>query len=166
MANIQTIKTAIAGTLGLDSGGEDVVDELFATAVHYIKAVDAATGTTTSVKIAHNPNPYPMKILRASYSPGATLTSNASNYATLGIFVDDGADGAQAVALSQTTQTSGGGGSGDFAADIEVPLSDATVANLDVPAGANVFFEIAKAADGVVVPAGTLTMVWTPTGSY
>ena len=163
--NLGNIKNRIAGTLGIDDGGEAAVDELFATAIHYIKAVDGATGTTTAVKVAHNPNPYPMRILRASYSPGTTLTSNASNYATLAIETDDGADGTPVACLSQTTQTSGGGGSGNFVADTEVPLSDTTAAALDVVAGGNVFFTIAKAADGVVVPAGTLTVVWTPTGS-
>lgn len=129
----------VQGPPGISSGAswdKAAADSLAAdTTAHYIFRAD----TARTIKAAY-------------FIPDASLTSNSTNYATLSATVEDGAGGAVGTAASVTTKTSGGGGSGNWTAGTPVALT--LGATLALTAGQVVKFGIAKAAAGVVVPAG------------
>ncbi len=159
MSDMTDIQLKVAGTTALDEGGLSAVQQLFSHVVAYKKAaVDTTLLETYLLKVWTNPHSYPVKLARAVYNPDATLTANTSNYATVALQTDDGADGTPATAKVFTTSTVAGGGSGNFVADTQVlfPASGDVAAALTVAAGANVFLSVAKAGAGILVPAGVL----------
>jgi hypothetical protein len=110
-----------------------------------------ATDVTALTKIWTNPFPFPVLIRNIKISPAATLTAHAANYASVLFKTDDAANGTPATAATfQTTITSG---TGDWAVDVAETPSSWTAANRVIPVGGNLFYEITKAASGVVVPA-------------
>lgn len=122
-------------------------------AVHWDKsAADGSAGATLSHYLYRADTARTITAVRII--PDGTLTAHATNYATISIAVEDGAAGAVGTAASQTTKTTGAGGSGDWAAGVPVDITlGATVA---LSAGQVLKGSIAKAASGVVVPAFTL----------
>jgi hypothetical protein len=162
MSDLYDVQKKLAGDLALDEGGIDVIQKLFSTVATYKKAaVDTTLLETYSLKVWSNPYSTPVRIARAVYNPDATLTANTSNYATITLDVDDGANGTPVAAKTLTTSTVAGGGTGNFVADTQVlwPASGDTASALTVAAGANIFLTVAKAGAGILVPAGVLEIV-------
>lgn len=156
MSNIGDVKMKLAGTLGLDDGGEATVNDLSDLVVTWQKdAADAAAGDATNTCIFRNKLSCDLRVVAAEYIPDATLTAHDTNYATLSLQV--GTVGSFAAAASQTTKITGG--SGDWAADTPEALTlSSTPANLVVDAGDILQADIAKANSGVAVPAGVLVV--------
>lgn len=130
------------------------------------RAQDAAAGTTTAetvvgCSIANPANPTgPSKVLRVYYVPAAGVTAHDSNYATITVSKYTAAGASKTTVATITTQTTGGGGSGDWTAlvPMEITLSS-TLANRIVEPKATLTYEIAKASSGVQLPAGKLVVV-------
>lgn len=116
------------------------------------KAADAAAGTAASFGLDPSTD-FQVKFTSVRFTPGAALTSDDTNYATVSLVYNDGAGGGDTVVASATTKTSGSGGTGSWVADTPVVIP-ITAANAVVPAGKNLQFKVAKTASGVVVPAG------------
>ncbi|HEX6276326.1 MAG TPA: hypothetical protein VFZ53_24970 [Polyangiaceae bacterium] len=160
MSNLTFIR-ALGGSLGEGHGsssysntsGEQIVDNLVDfIAVPYRKtsADGMATTTTSDTQIGFiNPFDFSIKLVSAfAVAVGGTLTAHDTNYATITLKFDDGAAGTPAVAATWTTTTTG---TGNWAVGIR-EAATLTVANLTLVAGGAVWFNIAKAAAGVVVP--------------
>jgi hypothetical protein len=140
---------------------------MYATAFHVqiSKAADGAASTaTTNTFMFCNETPYPMYVLSASYvSPAGTITASATDYATISVLTDNGAAGTPAAAGQRST-TIAAPGTGNVAAAIKADILTAgtiTAANSTarvLVAGGILWFAIAKAGSGVVVPAGTITV--------
>lgn len=112
---------------------------------YYKTAADSLAADTTSLGFLDAQQNY--SIVAASYVPHYVLTAHASNFATIAIKV-----GAATLA-SVTTEITG---SGDFVLNTPVDLTLASA--VDIDEGDVVLFDIAKAASGVAVPAGILSV--------
>lgn len=120
-------------------------------------AVDGAAATTTAYTAAEQIRMRCAgRVLGAYFCPAATLTASDSTYATIKVVTADGAAGAEVVAASASTTTTG---TGDFAAGRTEALTiSATAADTRFVAGALLSFSIAKASTGVAVPAGVFSI--------
>lgn len=128
------------------------------------KAVDANAGDATAATyIWHNPTPYPMRLIGASIVSPSTLTASDTVYATINILTDDGAAGTAVAAFTRTTKLSASGGTGNWAAKVMVNLANETVASAQqvIPSGGSVYYSIAKASTGTIVPASVITITVT-----
>lgn len=161
MSDLLDIQAKIAGTMGNDEGGESTVLDLFSLVVPYDKtAADGVAGTTTAnTKVWCNPYSTPLKIVRATLNPGGTLTASDTDYATISLLTDDGAAGTPVAATTILTKTVAGGGSGNWASAVSLVFANQTASALAVPAGGCIWFAIAKAGLGVVVPVCKLQLV-------
>lgn len=121
-------------------------------------ADDAAAGTVTTV--------FPFRKVQANetgtvsavyYTPDAALTANATDYATITVAHRRSSDYTTSVGLAaRATDTVT---TDDMVAFTPWALTlDGTAANLEVNSGDILTFAIAKAASGVAVPAGVLTI--------
>lgn len=161
MANIDDFMKRLDGTDGLGlattalfSGDQPppVVRQAFDFWVDFDKtAADGAAATTTADTYIWT-NPFDFNVVVADarmITLGAGLTADNTNFATVSIKTDNGAGGATAVALSITTAITD---SGNFTSNVSKRFTAKTGANAILAPGANLFFNIAKAAAGVVVP--------------
>lgn len=114
---------------------------------HVKTAADSGASDATSLGMLVADRP--LKLLKAEYIPWSTLTAHDTNYATIALKV-----GSTSLA-SQTTKITGG--SGNFVLNTPVALALGTTVTL--AAGDVLLFTIAKAASGVVVPAGKCQIV-------
>jgi len=119
-----------------------------------VRAVDGAAGTTTA-EVAVGVSPQAGKLVKAYYVAAAGLTAHDTNYATITVSRYTAAGGSKTTIASITTQITGG--SGNWTAFVPVPLTLA--ADNAIPAGALITYEVAKAASGVALPAGSLVLV-------
>jgi len=117
----------------------------------YTKALDDAAATDATAETPIHRVRFRERILRAAYIPSAALTANDTNYATLTFAKRDAAD-TQTVLNSFTTKITGG--TGDWVARVAEEFTLTT--GLDLNTGDTLTLTIAKAAAGVVIPAGTL----------
>ncbi len=165
MADPSDIQAKIAGTLGLDEGGETAVANLFGfhERITHASAENAVTNVANT-KVFVNPYPYPLRLLGASYNPtGAGLTADNTNFATINVLTDDGAGGTPVAGLSAVTtlNTSVTGATGNWTQNISENFAVSNGAALGVPVGGVVWFNIVKSgAGGVDVPAGELTVLF------
>lgn len=120
------------------------------------RAQDAAAGTTTAETVV-GCTVQSGKIVRAYYVPAAGLTANDTNYATITISRYTAAGGSKTTVAQITTQTTGGGGTGNWTAFVPVPITLSS--NTSLEAGATLTYEVAKAASGVQLPAGSLVVI-------
>lgn len=166
MSALSTIQDKIIGVQALDvTSPADAVAELFAfpRSVAHASAENATTNVANT-KVFVNPFSYPLKIKRAVYNPtGAGLTADNTNFATINILVDDGANGTPAIGLVAVTtlNTSVTGATGNWTEDTNVNFAVLNAENIDVPVNGVVWFNIVKSgAGGVDVPAGELTLLF------
>src|SRR5687768_12134846 len=150
MSDVGTILDKFVGTTGLDLGQEALVGirGLFAKEAVFVKAAaDGAAGTTTALtKMWTNPYPYPLRVDRVLYQPDAGLTADNTNYATIILSKDDGADSAPAAVCSMNTQLTG---TGTFATDVsKVAAETMFAADRVLAVGGNFWFSITKTAAG------------------
>ncbi len=164
MSDLYDIQAKIAGTLGLDEGGETAVANLFAFSerVTHASAENAATNVANT-KVFVNPYAYPLRVMAANYNPtGAGLTADNTNNATINILTDDGAGGTPVAALTAVTtlNTSVTGATGNWAQNVSENFAVSNAAAQAVPVGGVVWFNVVKAGTGVDIPAGELTVLF------
>lgn len=173
MSNLTFIR-ALGGSLGeghgsssyTDTSGVQIVKNALVDfiAVPYRKtSADGMATTTTANTMIGFMNPFDFSIQLVSafaVAVGGTLTANDTNYATITMLFDDGAAGTPAVAATWTTTTTG---TGNWAVGVK-EAATITTANKVLVAGGVVWFNIAKAAAGVVVPTSDYYMRFTKLG--
>ena len=118
------------------------------------RAQDAAAGTTTA-EAAVAMTVQKGKLVKAYYVPAGAVTAHDTNYATITISRYTAAGGSKTTVASITTKITGG--SGNWTAFVPVEITLATDTALE--AGACLTYEIAKAASGVQLPAGSLVLI-------
>lgn len=85
------------------------------------------------------------------------LTANDTNYANFVLRING------QVFATLTTKTLAGGGSGDWVQNVPVTLSvGSLVPATTVTAGSVSTIQITKSGSGVIVPSGTLRLIWRP----
>lgn len=119
-----------------------------------VRAVDGAANTATS-EIAVGVCPQASKLVKAYYISAAGLTAHDTNYATITVSRYTAAGGSKTTIATVTTKITGG--TGDWTALVPVPIT--IQADNAIPAGALITYEIAKAASGVAIPAGSLVLI-------
>ena len=158
LANIQRDDFDGQGKLARDHGPVDlagVVVELAEKQAAWNKdAADGAAGTATAEHAVFRNRTHALKVLGVTYIPDAALTGHDTNFATIIVRRRTalGADGG--IVATQTTKLTGG--SGTWVAFVPVAIPLAAPVNVDLAAGQSLTVEIAKAAAGVAVPAGSL----------
>jgi hypothetical protein len=150
MGDLTDVKTKWAGTVALDEGGEDTINGLTDFEIRYEKAAADAMASTTTANTLFWANPYDfsVKIVGAKVAPASTIATDETDYVTVTIKVDDGAAGTPATAVSWVSNAAG---TGAWATGI-CEAGTLTAANCTVVAGACLWFNIAKAASGKIVP--------------
>lgn len=118
------------------------------------RAQDAAAGTTTA-EAAVAMTVQKGKLVKAYYVPAGAVTAHDTNYATITVSRYTAAGGSKTTVASITTKITGG--SGNWTAFVPVEITLATDTALE--AGACLTYEIAKAAAGVQLPAGSLVLI-------
>lgn len=121
-----------------------------------VRVVDALASTATAeipVGVAVNAS----KLVKAYYLPGAALTADDTDYATITVSRYTAAGGSKTTIASLTTETTAGGGTDDWTAKVPVALT--LSASTDIAAGALITYEVAKEGSGVALPAGSLVLV-------
>lgn len=118
------------------------------------RAQDAAAGTTTA-EAAVAMTVQKGKLVKAYYVPAGAVTAHDTNYATITVSRYTAAGGSKTTVASITTKITGG--SGNWTAFVPVEITLATDTALE--AGACLTYEIAKAASGVQLPAGSLVLI-------
>lgn len=132
------------------------------------RVVDGAANTTTAETVvgfvpkAPGANSSRAKVLRVYYLPGAALTADDTDYATITVSKYTSAGGSKTTVATATTAITGGTGNWTAFVPMEITLS-ATAANLILQSGAMLTYEVAKAGSGVAIPAGKLVVVLTDT---
>lgn len=164
MADPYDIQVKIAGTLGLDEGGETAVANLFAfhERVTHASAENAVTNVANT-KLFVNAYPYPLRLMAASYNPtGAGLTADNTNFATINVLTDDGAGGTPVAGLVAVTtlNTSVTGATGNWTQNVSENFAVNNGAALAIPVGGVVWWSVVKSgAGGADIPAGELTVI-------
>jgi hypothetical protein len=155
MGYIDDLRNSFDGTYGLPAGASSAFNAMTDFCVEYVKASadSMAADTTAATKFWCNGFGFSLSIVSGKISPNATLTAHDDNNAVITVERDDAANGTPAAALTWNTDTTGGGGTGNWAVDTPVPNVSRTAANSIMVAGSNLFFAIAKGGTGVVVPA-------------
>lgn len=121
-------------------------------------SADATAATTTSETFTGVYVPRAAKLTAIVFVPtSGNLTANATNFATVTVSKRN-ASGASKTSVATLTTTVASSGDLTQGAGKACVLSS-TAGALDLPAGSTFTFEIAKAASGVVVPAGRFTVV-------
>jgi len=166
---VSRLATLFAGGSNLNSqeGTSDdlphyIADLADRSAKHTKSAVDGGATDTTAETIFHtNSGSHTQDVVGVSYTPGASLTSNDTSYATLTVKKRTAAGADGGVVGTIATKTAAGGGSGDWTAFVPVAgtlNTDPTV--LELAPGDSLTVSIAKASSGVAVPAGVLIAAW------
>lgn len=127
------------------------------------RAVDGAANTTTAETVVGYAvrapgNATTSKVLKVLYLPGAALTADDTDYATITVSKYTAAGGSKTTVATATTAITGGTGNWTAFVPMEITLS-ATAANLILQSGAMLTYEVAKAGSGVAIPAGKLVVV-------
>lgn len=144
-----------ANTAGLSV--ENTIGSVFDFQVQFQKAADdgMASTATADTKFWTNPYTFPVQIVAASYNADGAITADNANYATVSVKADDGLGGATAAIAQWVTQITG---SGNIVAQIAKAATLLNTASVAVPAGASLFFNVAKTGTGVIVRSGVFTL--------
>lgn len=163
MSLIGDFMKALAGTDGIgrdtpflvgnpNTGNVPVTHQAFDLWVDFDKtAADGAAATPTADTFIWT-NPYDFSLLVTAgrmIGIGAGVTADNTNFATISIKTDNGAGGATAIALSAATTITD---LGTLVSNQSKLFTLLTPANQILVPGGNLWFNIAKAAAGVVVP--------------
>jgi hypothetical protein len=122
--------------------------------LEFVKAAADGAAATATAETLFARAPVAGRVLAAYYCPSAALTADASHYASLLLAKRDGAGGASAAVATKTTAT------GSWTAF--VPVSLGTITNGTLVAGDVLTAAITKTGNGVVVPSGTLVVLYEP----
>jgi hypothetical protein len=150
MSNLGDFKRGLTA-LAQATGGLATINQAFSVPIGYAKtAADGMASTTTAATLFWvNPFDFALKIVSARLVSASALTADATNYGTVLVQVDDGANGTPATALTWETSLTG---TGNWVADT-AESATVTAANAVIAAGACLHFTITKAGSGVVIPA-------------
>lgn len=164
MSDLGDIQAKIAGTMGLDEGGDVAVANLFAYHERFTHASsENATTNVANTKVFANPFPYPMRLLGAKYNPTAAgLTADNTNFATINILTDDGLGGTPAIGLTAvaTLNTSVTGATGNWTQNVNVNFAVLNGAAMAIPVNGVVWFNVVKSgAGGLDIPVGELVVL-------
>jgi hypothetical protein len=124
--------------------------------ISYVKAAHGAAGTTTAETVIGHVN-FACKIIAARYVPAAALTADNTNNATITVSKRVAGGGSKTTIASITTNVASGNWTQWAPKDLTLT---AVAADLQIAANSGITFEIAKGGTGVVVPAGTLELVF------
>lgn len=124
--------------------------------ISFVKAADGAAATTTSETVIGHVN-FACKIIAARYVPAAALTADNTNNATITVSKRVAGGGSKTTIASITTNVASGSWTQWAPKDLTLT---ATAADLQIAANSGITFEIAKGGTGVIVPAGTLELVF------
>lgn len=156
----EILKAQQAGVLGT-AGASDPIGEVgkmhrFSLLITKASA-DAMASTTTSETYTGLYLPVKARLVACYLSVTATgITANATNYATITVSKRDSAGANKTTVVSFATDTVT---TDDVTTGVGKSLTP-TAANVICDAGSTFTYEIAKAASGVVVPPGTLTLIF------
>lgn len=98
-----------------------------------------------------------IEIVSVQYNPGAAVTADANDFATVIVGKRDNAGGARTTIASRATDLAGGSWVAFISAGITV---SGVLATRTVPVGSHLTFEVTKAMAGVVVPRGSIEVVY------
>jgi hypothetical protein len=118
-------------------------------AAQWFKEADTVATTTTSERVVLTA-PEGITITGIRIEPAAAVTASDANYATLTIARRDAAGGNKATVGTLTTQTGGGGGSGNWTAFSTISVG--SLANTSLAPGQKLTIEITKTGLGVTLP--------------
>jgi len=118
-------------------------------------AADAAAADTLAEHAFAGKSQDTKVVNKVFYIPDATLTAHDTDYATLEVRerLADGSDGGLIASITTTTADSG-----SWAAFVAVDFNLESLAARTIAADSSLTIKIAKAASGVVVPAGRLVV--------
>lgn len=135
--------TAFASSSHTHSGGVSHEVQWFK------EAADSLSTTATTERVVFTA-PENITITDVSVEPGVALTESDTNYATIVIARRDATGGNKVTVASETTQTSGAGGSGNWTAFSTVSLG--SLSNTPFAEGQKLTIEITKTGLGVALP--------------
>jgi len=155
MGDITDVKARLS-VFAQDDGGEDTINGLTDIYVQHSKAsADAMASTTTAdTLIWCNPYDFSLRVVSARIVSASALTAHDTDFATITVKTDNGANGSPATALTWETTTTG---TGSWATDV-AEAATVTAANATLVAGGCLHFNIAKGGSGVVVPASLVVI--------
>jgi hypothetical protein len=118
-------------------------------AVWFKEAADSLAATATSERVVFTA-PENITITDVFVEPTAGVTASDINFATMAVSRRDATGGGKVTIVSETTQTVGSGGSGDWTPFGTVSLG--ALANTSLSEGQKVTIEISKSGVGVALP--------------
>jgi hypothetical protein len=123
--------------------------------INFFYTKPAADGTaataTADMLLWTNPYDFPVYVIGAKAAmTGAALTNDPTNNAIITFKTDNGAGGGTAIAATLTTTVALHGAT--LLQNQSNPFDTITAANIAIPAGGGLWFNIAKGGTGVVVP--------------
>ena len=153
MSDTELAKQLLEGDLESSlSDAKAEVGKQFTVHLKWVKAADDAMASTTTAEAFVASVPYAGLIKAIYFIPGAAITADASDFATLTVRKYDAAGANDEIVGTLTTELVAGGGIGNATAGVRYAFTLVS-AQLPVVAGGSLTFEIAKAMSGVVVPA-------------
>lgn len=160
--DIEIIKERLAGqagTYGLAASATSGIDSLTDFSVTFTKASDDAMASTTTSETYTGMMVPRRGILKAVYYTATTggITAHASNYATITISKRSSSAGSKTTVATFSTDTVT---TDDVTQGAPKSMDLATGTAAIVDANSTITFEIAKPGSGVVVRAGTFTLVF------
>lgn len=122
-------------------------------------AADGAAGTATAERAFWLADVHTKTVSSVKFVPGAALTADNANYATLIVRKRTAAGVDGGIVAQVTTQIAGGSGNWTAHVPVSIPLTTQVASSrFDLLTGESLTFEITKTGIGVVVPVGALVV--------
>lgn len=154
MSNLGDYKKGLSSLVQAPAGnGLPVVNQALDVNFQFTKAAaDGAAATATADTLVYtNPYDFPLYVVSAKgVMTGAALANDANNNAAISFKTNDGAGGATAIAATLNTTVAAHGAT--LPQNQSVNFDVINAANIAIPPGGGLWFNITKAGTGVVVP--------------
>lgn len=138
---------------GTTTGQSTLTEKPLTRYFDFVKEPDAAAGDTLTTFFVRFP--VAVKLVSIHLTPGAAMTANDTNYATLTCTSEDGAGGGSAAVFTCTTKKAAASGTGDWVAgdtlDASSTLFSTAFSEKELAAGSVLKLVQAKAAAGVAL---------------
>jgi hypothetical protein len=158
-SNLKGVQAAqLAGSVRASTEAEAEAAEQVIKFLHtwpvFARVTDGGTAGTADAETVIFVAPFACKVVAATLTTPVNVTANDTTYATVTVAKRAADGGSSATVASETTQTTGSGGSGNLTAfaPFALPL---TAANVELAAGAVLTVAVAKAGAGVAVGSAT-----------
>lgn len=158
MTNLGDVKKAMAGVAALQRGELATIDQALGIDWQYLKtAADGAANTATAdTVIWTNPYDFTVYVVAARITGvGAGIATDETDYVTITLKTNDGAGSATAIALTYASNAAGGGA---LTSNQSKAFPTLTKANVAIPAGGQLWLNIAKAGAGKIVPISNIAV--------